>query len=161
MQLPKRKPPKYSSIPTDLKMSQEKYDEMVRKRDGLQKKQPAAAREVSRLAEMGDFSENVEYQLAKRRLRGILSGITKLTYQIDHAQVIEKKDDGTVQIGSTVTFLSDKGMRTYTILGEAEADPTKGIISHESPIGAALIGCKIGDSIDVEPLGTIQITSVE
>jgi len=105
MQLPKRKLGKYAQGDEDFVMSKSKYDEIEREVEKLKKKQPGAAKEVSRLAELGDFSENVEYQIAKGRLRGIMNAILKLENQLKNAEVVEHtgKSD-TVSIGSTVTI---------------------------------------------------------
>ncbi len=161
MQLPKRKPGKYSQIPFDPVMSEEKFQELEIKLERLKKKQPVAAREVSRLAEMGDFSENVEYQLAKRRLRGINYGIMKLEHQINHAEIVEVSDSDVVQLGSTVNISSNKGERTYKILGASEVDPDAGIISHQSPLGSALLGHVVGDVVEVEKIGNFEILAID
>jgi len=150
MQLPKRKPGKYANTPLDPFLTQKKFDELTAKLHTLKNhSRYKAAAEVSRLAELGDFSENVEYQLAKRKLRGINSAILKIAYQVDHAQIISPKKGTNIQIGNTVTVTIDKKEKIYQILGRSEIDLQKGIISHTSPIGAALMGHRIGDTIEV------------
>ncbi|PLX28588.1 transcription elongation factor GreA [Candidatus Parcubacteria bacterium] len=161
MQLPKRKLGKYAQGDEDFVMSKSKYDEIEREVEKLNKKQPGAAKEVSRLAELGDFSENVEYQIAKGRLRGIMNAILKLENQLKNAEVVEHtgKSD-TVSIGSTVTISDAHKDKIYTILGALEVDLDKGIISHNSPIGVALLGKKVGDSLEFR--GTeYKVVSVE
>ncbi len=160
MQLPKRKPGKYSQLPTDHVMTQKKYAELEQDLEKLKKKRPHAASEVSRLAELGDFSENVEYQLAKRRLRGINYGITKLEFQLSHADVIEAGDGSVVELGSKVILKTPKGEREYTILGASEADPSNGIISHQSQLGSALMGLEKGDRVDVKRVGGCTISKI-
>lgn len=160
MQLPKRKPGKYTNLPNDPIMSKSKYEELKRELASLKKKQPHASQEVSRLAELGDFSENLEYQLAKRRLRGILNAILRLDFQINHAEVVEVKNNNIVQIGSSVKIKTPKGEKTYTILGALEADPGKGIISHASPLGSALLGGRVGDVVEVERVGRCEIIKI-
>lgn len=142
---------------TDHVMSQIKYEEFGRDLDRLKKEKPQAAREVARLVELGDFSENVEYQLAKRRLRGINNTILRLEYRINNAEVIKKGTNDSVQIGSRVTIKTPKGERIYTILGAAEADPSNGVISHQSPLGSALLGHRAGDVIKVDKVGECAI----
>lgn len=161
MQLPKRKPGKYSQIPSDTIMSQQKYEELTRELQKLKAKHPHAASEVRRLAEMGDFSENVEYQLAKGRLRGINNAMLKLEYQINHAEVIKPTQRNTVEIGSTVTVLSEKGERVYTILGSSEVNPSRGVISHLSPLGSALLGHKKKDDVTVDGAGVFKIIDIQ
>ena len=145
MQLPKRKPGKYTNLPNDPLMTGHKFAELKQELESLQKKRPHAASEVARLAELGDFSENVEYQLAKGRLRGINYGIMKRERQLADAHIIEPTGSDTVQIGSTVIIEGNNAQKTYTILGSTETDPTKGIISYTSPLGPELLGKKIGD----------------
>jgi len=132
-------------------MTQVKFAELETKLKKLKQIRPEAAKEVARLAELGDFSENVEYQLAKGRLRGINSGILKLERQLNDAEIItpNKKTD-TVQIGHTVTIECGGKLKTYQILGSSETKPEKGIISHNSPIGSMLLGHKVGEVVKIK-----------
>ncbi len=147
MQLPKRKPGKYTNLPNDPIMTGHKFAELKKEVAQLRAKQPHAAKEVARLAELGDFSENVEYQLAKRKLRGINNAILKIEHQLNAAQIIEPDASGVVKVGNTVTIEADGKEKIYTILGSSETDPTKNIISYTSPLGSALIGKKVGEPI--------------
>ena len=150
MQLPKRKLGKYGQQAHDFVISKKKYKEFERELEKLKKKQPKASAEVSRLAELGDFSENVEYQLAKGRLRGIMNAILKLENQLKHAEVISLKHTGNIVVlGCTVTISDGKKQKTYTILGSTEADPSKGIISYNSPLGSVLLGACVGDFVSL------------
>lgn len=150
MRLPTRKPGKYSQIKTDNLITEAKFNELKSKLDHLQNvSRPQMMKEVARLAEMGDFSENFGYQAAKGRLRGINNAILKLEFQINHAEIIKLKRTDVVQIGSTVTVESNGKKIVFQILGSQETDPAKGIISHSSPIGTALIGHRIDDVVSV------------
>lgn len=158
MQLPYRKPGKFSETKLDPFLTQEKLAELKKKLETLQTiKQPRAAAEVSRLAELGDFSENAEYQLAKGRLRSINNAILTIDNQIKHAVIIKPDTDtDVVHVGHTVTLESDKGIKVYEILGSSETNPSKGIISHNSPIGAAIVGRKIGEVVTIQ-LGNKEV----
>lgn len=113
---------------------------------------PRAAEEVKRLAELGDFSENVEYQLAKGRLRGINDNIIKIENQLKNAVIIStQKQKNTIDVGHTVTVETAAGQKIFQILGSVETNPHQGIISYNSPIGAALLGHKVGDIIKIKP----------
>lgn len=149
MQVPYRKPGKYSQMKSDPMLTAEKAKELEQKLDRLKNhSRPKAAEEVRRLAELGDFSENVEYQLAKGKLRGINQGILTIEHQLKNAIIIgPQKQVDSVGIGHTVTISNGKSEKTYLILGSSETNPQKGIISHVSPLGTALLGHKIGDSI--------------
>jgi transcription elongation factor GreA len=151
MQLPKRKPGKYAHTKHDPLITQGTLDALEKKLTMLKNKRPKAAAEVARLAELGDFSENVEYQMAKGRLRGINSRILKLEYEINHAEIIEpNKHSDTAEIGHRVTVSSDGVEKTYHILGSTETNPTQGIISHNSPLGGALLGKTVGSTFQIE-----------
>lgn len=146
MQTPQRKPGKYSHFKPDPHLTEAKYNELKNKLERLKKySQPRAIEEVKRLAEMGDFSENAAYQIAKGRLRGINQGILDITDHLKRAIIIAPHSSDTVQIGSIVTVEVNGKQKEYQILGSSETDPTRGVISHNSPIGSALIGCRVGD----------------
>lgn len=151
MRVPFRKPGKYSQIKPDYLLTEGKFGELKNKLDRLKNiSRPQAAAEVSRLAEMGDFSENAEYQLAKGRLRGINNAILKLENQLNNAVIISPKQTGAVQAGNTVTVESGGKQKTYLILGSSETNPREGIISRNSPIGSALVGRGAGETVKVK-----------
>lgn len=130
----------------DPLVTADKLEELKRKLVRLKNSQPQAASEVSRLAELGDFSENTEYQMAKWRLRGINSGILNVQKQIDNAVLIENTgDNDKVQIGNTVTVSTSGKTKIFKILGSMETDPSGGGISHNSPVGQALMNKHVGD----------------
>ena len=147
MRVPKRKPGKYALHKADVHFTQEKVDALKVELEQLKNVQPSAASEVSRLAQLGDLSENAAYQIAKGKLRGINHRIIILGNQINGAVIIEQKGKpGTVQLGSLVTVEMEGKTMTYQILGSAETDPLQGIISHNSPIGSALMGHRVGET---------------
>ncbi len=146
MQIPYRKPGKFSQMKQDPLLTQAKFNELKNNLERLKKIRPEAAAEVARLAELGDFSENAEYQLAKSRLRGINNRILFLEQQLSQAVIIpEPQGSSTVQIGSKVTVEVGGVQKVYKILGSTETNPQLGIISYNSPIGEALVGCVVGD----------------
>lgn len=110
----------------------------------------------------GDLKENADYHDAKEEQGFIESRIRQLEIMLHQAKVIENNGpSGIVRIGSTVTVSEDgyDELETYTIVGAAEADPTKGRISNESPIGSALLGAKKGQTVSAQtPAGQINFT---
>ncbi len=107
----------------------------------------------------GDLSENSEYDEAKSEQAKIEARINELEYQLDHAEVSDVQDNSTVSMGSKVITkrLSDNFEATYEIVGFSQSDPANGKISDESPVGKALVGAKIGDTVEVEaPIGIIK-----
>ena len=149
MRVPYRKPGQYNYAKKDPLITADKFEQLKKKLGRLKRNQPGAAAEVSRLAQLGDFSENVEYQLAKGRLRRINQEIQILENQIYQAKIIQSANTGKIEMGSTVTVLINNEHKKYTILGSEETDPSRGIISHHSPIGEVLLGKKVGEVVEV------------
>lgn len=110
-----------------------------------------AVSEVRRLAEMGDFSENAGYQIAKGTLRRINNRIETLKERIRTAIPIEQGTDasGKIKIGSTVVLEMNGKQITFEVLGSQETNPSRGRISHHSPLGRALIGQSTGDIVRI------------
>jgi len=151
MRIPTRRGEKNNQRANDPLMTQAKYDELKKKLDHLQSIQPAAVKEVQRLAEMGDFSENAAYQMAKGRLRGINQRILELTDQLAHSELIApNKNSDTVAVGHFVTVAVNGREKTYQVLGSSETNPGSGVISRHSPLGAALLGRKVGEVVNVQ-----------
>ena len=150
MQVPIRKPGKYTHDKPDPHLTEKKFIDLKKKLENLKKSVIPAADEVRRTAAMGDLSENAAYQVAKGRLRGINERILELDAHLKHAVIIQTiKNTETLQLGHTVTIEMESKKHTYLMLGSTESDPLKGIISHNSPIGSALIGHKVGDKIRI------------
>lgn len=148
MQVPIRKPDRYTHQKRDPRLTPAKLAELKEKLKRLQQQRPRLAEEVKRLSETGDFSENAGYQTAKARLRGMNQRMLELEEQIAHAEIIAPADDvSRVQLGHHVTVEINGKQATYQILGSAETDPSKGIISQNSPIGSALMGHRVGDVV--------------
>ncbi len=126
--------------------------------EGPQRKE--LAKRLRSAIEMGDLSENADYHKAKEDQAFLEGRIQELKYLIGNAIVIE--DDGkpkdTVTVGTTVTIQEDDfPPETYYLVGAKEADPRNGKISHESPIGAALLNHKVGDVVEADaPGGTMK-----
>ena len=146
MRIPTRKPGKYTNMQRDPHMTKVKYDELSKELTRLKQARPEAIVELKRLAEMGDFSENAAYQLSKGHLRGINQRILELEDHLKLAQIIPTAGtSGRVQLGSTVTIEQEGKQQIFRILGPTETNPAKGIISHKSPLGEALMGKKVDE----------------
>ncbi|WP_099950902.1 transcription elongation factor GreA [Ezakiella peruensis] len=106
----------------------------------------------------GDLSENAEYDQAKNEQAQLEERIVKLENLIREAVVVEDHEITTekVNVGTTVTIIEEE---IYTIVGSAESDPLNGKISNESPLGAALLGKRRKDIVEVHaPDGIIKYT---
>ena len=101
---------------------------------------------------LGDLSENSEYEQAREDQANLEKRIVEVEYALEHAVVIDKAEtDGTVGIGSEVKlkYEDDDDTESYKIVGSQEADPFNNKISNESPIAAAIMGHKVGDTVEV------------
>ena len=104
--------------------------------------------------EWGDLKENAEYHDAKNSLALLERRITVLRERLDNAVVMETDSadrDDIVRFGSTVEVVDESSGRPaeYTLVGEAEADVGKGLLSSDSPVGRALMGARPGDVVSV------------
>ncbi|MEK7537934.1 MAG: transcription elongation factor GreA, partial [Patescibacteria group bacterium] len=100
--------------------------------------------------ELGDLSENAEYQEAKNEQAFNEGRIEELESTLHNVMVIDEaaEGNGLIQVGSTV-HVSNGQPRVLHIVGSNEADPLNGQISNESPLGQSLIGKQAGDQISV------------
>jgi transcription elongation factor GreA len=122
-------------------------------------KRPEIANRIKSAREMGDISENAEYDAARQEQAFIEGRITELEEFLKTAKVSDIKKAGQVYVGAKVTVKIDGDEEIYHIVGAPEANPSLRKISHESPIGSALLGKKVGDKIEVEaPMGKLTYT---
>lgn len=101
--------------------------------------------------EQGDLTENAEYHAAKEDQERTESRITELEHILANTEVISKPRGGKqVRLGSKVKLKSSTGKtKEFQVVGTVEADPLEGKISDESPIGQALIGKNLSDSVEI------------
>jgi transcription elongation factor GreA len=129
----------------------------------VNEKRPQIAEQIKQAKEAGDITENAAFEDAKHQ-QGMIEGrIQELEYMLKHAQMIDEGKhaaaDG-VQIGCKVTVLDAEGHEErFFLVGSAEAKPSAGRISNESPLGKALLGHRIGDAVEVAaPSGKLTFT---
>lgn len=128
-------------------------------------KRPQVLDRVSQARSMGDLSENSEYTAAREELSLMDGRIEELSDIIKSANLIEETHktgrNATVELGSTITVSINGKKEDFNLVGEWEADPKSKKISHESPLGKALIGKQIGEKVEVEaPAGKVLYTIV-
>ena len=129
-------------------------------------KRKEVAQKIKEAREQGDLSENAEYDAAKDEQRDIEARIEELEKLLKNVEVVGQAevDADTVGIGSRVKLYDvemDEEVE-YTIVGSTEADALNGKISNESPVGAALIGSKVGETIVVETIsGDLEFKILE
>ena len=128
------------------------YQRLTEEFDFLhKKKRPEVCAALGAAAEEGDRSENAEYIYRKKQLREIDSRLRFLSKRLDHIAVIdptEQKQTKKVYFGARVTVEDEEGETTiYRIVGEDEVDGKAGDISWKSPIGKALLGKSVNDTV--------------
>lgn len=131
-------------------------------------KRPELANKLQEAIALGDLSENADYHDAKEQQAFLEGRIRYLENLLRGATIIEDSAQGgpagVVRLGAQVTVvIEDDPPTTYTIVGAAEANPAEGKISNESPLGAALLGRKKGDTVMIDvPAGQLEykITAV-
>jgi len=122
---------------------------------------PKVVREVADAAAQGDRSENAEYIYGKKRLREIDRRVQFITKRLDSAVVVRPEELGgdVVRFGAVVEVRDEDGQeKTYTLVGPDEADPAKGKLNFQSPLGQALMKRKVGDVVVVKrPAGELEL----
>ncbi len=129
-------------------------------------KRQEVAQKIKEAREQGDLSENAEYDAAKDEQRDVEARIEELEKILKNAEVVieEEVDLNKINIGCKVRIfdVEFKEELEYKIVGSTEANSIKGKISNESPVGKALIGSKVGDTVKVEtPAGVYPYKVLE
>ena len=149
--------PNYLTPEGEAKLKAELQELKGTKREELSKRLRSAI-------QMGDLSENADYHKAKED-QGFLEGrIQEIEAILRNTIIIEKtQSKGVVFIGSHVTIQEGGSeLETYHLVGPTEADPRNGKISHESPIGRALMDKKVGEIAEAEtPGGKIKFKIIK
>ncbi len=134
------------------------YEGLKKYEDELQdlkvRRRQEVAQKIKEARELGDLSENAEYDAAKDEQRDIEARIEELEKILKNVEVVveDEVDSSKINVGCVVKLLDvefDEELE-YKIVGSSEADSLKGKISNESPVGKALIGHKKGDKVSVE-----------
>lgn len=142
-----------------VKLEEELHDLKVNRRKEV-------AVKIKEAREQGDLSENAEYDAAKDEQRDIEARIEELEKILKNAEVVDEDDVdiNVINIGCKVKIYDiefDEELE-YTIVGSTEANSLQGKISNESPVGQALLGAKVGQTVEVETqAGPIQYKILE
>lgn len=119
-------------------------------------RRPELAKKLKEAVAEGDLKENADYHDAKEQQAFLEGRIQYVENVLRTATIIDNSGTSdVVRLGSVVTIIEDGGHdeESYSIVGAAEANPREGKISHESPIGSALLGHKKGDKVKVKTPG--------
>ncbi|MBQ9878238.1 MAG: transcription elongation factor GreA [Bacteroidales bacterium] len=147
-------------------MTQDGLDKLKKELEDALAQRPVISAQIAEAREKGDLSENAEYDAA-REAQGLLEvKIARLKNLVANAKIIDESQIGTdvIQIMNKVKVenLALKRVMEFTIVGETEADFSKGKLAATTPIGKALMGHKVGDVVDAKtPSGIIQFKVLE
>jgi transcription elongation factor GreA len=147
-------------------LTKEGYQKLADELESLRTtKRKEVAERLHEAMEGGELIENAEYEDAKNEQAFVEGRIQELEIILASAHIIEEQNKNItmVEVGDTVIVKEgDEKPEEYTIVGAAEANPRKGRISNESPLGRALINHGVGDEVAVEaPGGTFTVRIVK
>ncbi len=136
-------------------LTPEGYKKLEEELEGLKVEgRKEIAEKIKEARSYGDLSENAEYDAAKDAQAAMEKRITEIENMLKNAQVVSENDVSTdvISIGSRVKVydIEFDEEAEYSIVGSTEANPDDGKISDESPVGAALLGKKAGETVNVE-----------
>ncbi len=135
-------------------VSRKKYEELLEELKNLKEIKAQLSDEIGTAAAQGDLKENAEYHAAKEKQAETLSRINELETRLRNAQITDDLtvDKSEARIGATVTIKDEAADLefTYTLVGPAEANPDKGLLSVKSPLANGVLGKKEGDVFEAQ-----------
>lgn len=138
---------------TAVEKIQADLDELIAKRKEI-------SEEIKNAREFGDLSENAEYHAARESQTQNEDEIQRLKYLIENATIVEGNEYGNSKISMNskvkVKYVKEKMDATLKIVSTIEADPFNDFISNESPVGSALLGKSVGDTVEVSTPGGVR-----
>jgi transcription elongation factor GreA len=147
-----------------VQVTQEGFENLRKElKELIEVKRPAVFERLAKARAMGDLRENSEYSASKEEQAFVEGRIMELEQLLKKVEIIKASDEtGTIQIGTAVVVDTAHKKDTFYIVGEFEADPINKKLSQTSPIGKALIGKKVGDTVEVEvPAGKLTYKILE
>jgi transcription elongation factor GreA len=139
-------------------LSQEGYEKLQQELEELRTTgRKTIAERLKHAKDLGDLSENSEYQEAREEHSRLEQRISQLEELLRQTVLIKKTTGSqTVRIGSRVKVKKNGDTATLSIVGSQESKPQEGFISNESPLGKSLLGKKVGDTVEVKtPKGSV------
>lgn len=148
-------------------LTKEGHEKIIQEHEELVSvKRAEVAERIKEAISYGDISENSEYDSAKNEQAELEERISKLENMLRRAKIIDEnevpRDIVSVGVKVKVKNIATKEDASYIIVGSTEADPFEGKISNESSVGAALIGKRVGDQVEVHvPDGVVNYKVLE
>ena len=136
-------------------------EELEKELEGLKSRRGEVADKISEARDFGDLSENAEYDAAREEQGLLETRIAEIEEILNNADIIQAGASHTIGLGSRVELKNGSKTVEYTIVGPVEADPLQGRISDVSPMGMALHGKKVNDTVTITtPKGEITYTVI-
>ncbi|OGC62375.1 transcription elongation factor GreA [candidate division WWE3 bacterium RIFCSPLOWO2_01_FULL_53_14] len=133
-----------------LKNLQEEYDQLVNVR------RKEVAEKLQKARDLGDITENAAYDTARDEQAFVEGRVAELDDLLKRVEMVGEEKASAVQVGSKVKVHLDGNEQEFQIVGAPEANPVDGKISHESPLGQALLGKKVGEEVEIDaPAGRL------
>ncbi len=150
----------------EILLTQAGYEDLEKQLEYLKtEKRPEIAEKIKVARGFGDLSENSEYDEAKNEQGLIEQEINEIEYTLKNAKIVNKEEmrKNGINVGAHVVVVDEDGdEEEYDIVGATEFDPFNGKISLDSPIGAALIGHKNGEVVEVNlPTGAVMKLTIK
>ena len=140
------------------------YEDAQNKLEQLKREQPLVREEITRAAADKDFKENAPFHAAREKMSYLKGEIQRLEDTLRLAKIVESNTDNSkIGLGDTIIIedLDDEQRSTYTLVGPREANMREGKVSISSPLGQALMGANVGDTVDVKaPAGVVSYNIV-
>lgn len=131
--------------------------ELEKELEELKAQRVAVAERIASARDFGDLRENEEYHAAREEQATMERRISEIEDILLNAEMITAKNTSIVEVGNTVELETEGKKVIYTVVGPVEADPLEGKISNESPIGRALLGKKVDETVTIEtPKATVE-----
>lgn len=137
-----------------FKLTKDGISELQGELDKLMSQRAEVTERIKSARELGDLAENSEYAAARGEQERTESRIAEIEHILKNVEIINTPKNGhMVRLGSRVTLKSGGKVQKFQVVGTVEADPLEGKISDESPIGKALMGKKVGEKVELGPVG--------
>lgn len=136
--------------PIDVKVTAEGFEKLKQEEQELILRRPGVLARMVAAREQGDLSENAGFHAAKEELGRIDRRLRELRLMIRFADIIAVKESSVVALGNSVVIADGSEEKEFKIIGKLEADPVKCVVSDQSPVGSALLGKKVGDSVSID-----------
>lgn len=145
--------------PAPIQFTRKGYEKLESDLKRLEKYREEVLVRLQAAREMGDLSENGAYTAAKFEQGQVDHKLRHIRHQLKYGVVAEKKNSGKIDFGNYITLKNSSHEIEFTLVSKFESNPAKQMLSTESPLGQAVLGKKLGDTITVQaPAGDVKYT---